>query len=326
MLNNYTPEEVETLKNSEAFSYLLFGKEHAPKTGTPHLQGYFEMTKKRGPNGLAKSIPGLERASLRVARGTAKQNRVYSGKEDKNPFEKGVPQQQGLRADLMEVKARIDDGETDEELWTECLPTMVRFHKAFAVYKKIKSAKRDWVTNVILFVGPTDTHKSHLAHILGNSGAFGTFYVVPTTKGSGLYFDGYDEHDCILIDEMDGNRCTPTFLNGLCDRYEFSVPVHGNGNVAFLARTIIICSNYMPKDWWHRGHNIDPFMRRISIAQFRGRDGGGAPLRRRRPTMLRASVRAYEFSVDMGPEEPMSLSKYQRIYGGKGKEEECDSE
>lgn len=267
-LNNYTELEVQELKNeTDVFSYLLFGKEVAP-SGTPHLQGYFELPEKRGPKKLAESLPGLSRARLAMARGTAKQNRTYCGK-DTEPYVFGEPMKQGSRTDILLVKRKVDDGISNADLWQEDFATMLHNHRAISVYKKTIAPKRNWITNVILLVGPTNTHKSHFAHTLGNSGAFGTFFVVPFSKGNGLRFDGYDQHECILIDEMDGSRCKPTFLNSLCDRYEFAVPVHGTGDVAFLARTVIICSNYVPKDWW-KHHNISTFMRRISIAYFTG--------------------------------------------------------
>ncbi len=270
VLNNYTDSEVADLQFicGLHFSYLLYGKETSA-SGTPHLQGYLELPKKLSMKTLHK-IPGLERAALKVAKGSAAQNLVYSGKEDKHPFEYGTPIQQGKRSDLLAVKRKIDEGITEEELWQQDFGTMLYNHRALKVYKKTISKPRDFISRVLVFVGPTDTHKSHMAHMLGLSGHFGSFFVVPSTKGSGLYFDGYDDHECILIDEMDGNRCTPTFLNSLCDRYEFSVPVHGSGNVNFRASTIIICSNYVPKDWWKKSHNIDPFMRRITLAWFTG--------------------------------------------------------
>ncbi len=268
-LNNYTPdEEAQLTIDDVTFTYMLFGHEICPTTDTPHLQGYFELPKKLSLSSL-KKIPGLIRASMRIANGSAKQNHVYCGK-DGAPFEFGKPMEQGKRSDLILLKRKIDEGLSDKALWEQCFSTMMRNHRAVKVYKKTISVPRDFICNVLVFVGPTDTHKSHMAMILGKSGAFGSFFVVPSTKGSGLYFDGYDDHDCILIDEMDGNRCTPTFLNSLCDRYEFSVPVHGSGNVNFRASTIIICSNYVPKDWWKKSHNISPFMRRISLTWFTG--------------------------------------------------------
>ncbi len=52
-LNNYTEEDVKILMEEKVFfSYLLFGKEIAPTTGTPHLQGYFELPKKKIMRGI----------------------------------------------------------------------------------------------------------------------------------------------------------------------------------------------------------------------------------------------------------------------------------
>ena len=295
-LNNYTDADVDALVADKEgrFTYIVFGKE-VGEQGVPHLQGYFELAKRRGPRGLADSLPGLARARLAVAQGTAEQNKAYCHKSDEDGFEAGKPMAQGKRSDLLAVKAAIDDGASNSDLWDIQFAAMVRYHKAFATYKKLRRAYRTWRTRVILIVGNSGTQKSFLAHLLGRSGYFGDgFYKVPHAKGSGLYFDGYDGQGVVLIDEMDGNRCTPTFLNELCDEYEFSVPVHGCGNVQFLAKTVIICSNYVPKDWWAGGHNIAPFMRRISMAVFR--PGGLRAMARHRsrmPTILRGSAPAY---------------------------------
>lgn len=44
-LNNYSEEEVQNIQDSVkneklGIKFLIFGKEVAPTTGTPHLQGY----------------------------------------------------------------------------------------------------------------------------------------------------------------------------------------------------------------------------------------------------------------------------------------------
>jgi len=82
--------------------------------------------------------------------------------------------------------------------------------------------------------------------------------------------DGYEGHRGVLIDEMDGNRCSPTFLNQLCDRYRFTVPQHCAPNVEFVAEWIVIVSNYYFFYWWKSGASIAPFMRRISWSMFFG--------------------------------------------------------
>ncbi len=286
-LNNPTVDEILALQGDEGavFSYLLFGREHmavsaqdaknGKTVGTPHLQGYFELPKRRGPRGLAESLPGLTRARLAVAKGTQKQNHTYCGKEDKDPFEYGKPQAQGQRTDLLSIKTMIDEGAIEAALWQSSFVPMLRYHKAFAAYRaSLHSEPRDFKCSVILIVGPTGTGKSFLVRLLLKSGAFGTYYVARHAKGSGLYFDGYQGQDTIFFDEFDGNRCTPTFLNELCDEGEFWIPQHCAANINCRVSTVIICTNYHPRYWWRRGVNVAPFMRRVSLSFFSGYRGG----------------------------------------------------
>lgn len=87
-LNNYTDERLAQLKNEKFYKYIIFGKEIAPSTGTPHLQGYFELEHPRYIKGLMeKDCKGMH---LTVANGTAEQNKVYCSKGI-DIFEWGTP-------------------------------------------------------------------------------------------------------------------------------------------------------------------------------------------------------------------------------------------
>lgn len=91
-LNNYSDLDLEHLKSSiflEKISYIIFGKEIAPTTGTPHLQGFFELPNPRSAVSLRKELP--DGIWLKPSKGTAIDNYVYCSKDGTDVFQHGVP-------------------------------------------------------------------------------------------------------------------------------------------------------------------------------------------------------------------------------------------
>nr|WAE42623.1 MAG: replication associated protein [Cressdnaviricota sp.] len=78
-LNNYTESEETTIKTYiSKFKYWIYGREIAPTTGTPHLQGFFE-SKSAVKFSTLKNLNN--RLNLRKAKGDEKQNYIYCFKE-----------------------------------------------------------------------------------------------------------------------------------------------------------------------------------------------------------------------------------------------------
>nr|WAE42497.1 MAG: replication associated protein [Cressdnaviricota sp.] len=134
-LNNYTTEEVEFLK-SYGFKYIIFGYEEAPTTGTPHLQGYFQLLKKQKIEFIKKNIN--KRMRLATAKGNLEQNKIYCRKT--NPvtgehanvfFEKGDGSESKGQGDRCEIKNKI------EEIKNDCLDiydeTYVKNHRGLDI-------------------------------------------------------------------------------------------------------------------------------------------------------------------------------------------------
>lgn len=102
-LNNYTDEDQERLRRlGEEVNYLVFGREVAPETGTPHLQGFVLFHTNKRLN-AAKAALG-DRVHLETARGTSAQASAYCKKE--NDFEEfgQVPAEQGKTNRFEEFK------------------------------------------------------------------------------------------------------------------------------------------------------------------------------------------------------------------------------
>lgn len=100
--NNYTAQVEDRLRDiggSPVCSYLLYGRELAPTTGTAHLQGYIVFSSRRRFAVVAAQLAG---AHVQVARGSVLQNQDYC-KKDEDYVEYGaVPDDlgQGKRTDI----------------------------------------------------------------------------------------------------------------------------------------------------------------------------------------------------------------------------------
>lgn len=83
--NNY-PTTWRSTFDSIPLRYWIMGKEVAPTTGTPHLQGYLYYENARSIRSVRKSLPGCH---VLVARGTAEQNKTYCSKSG-DFYESGI--------------------------------------------------------------------------------------------------------------------------------------------------------------------------------------------------------------------------------------------
>lgn len=80
--NNYPEDAVETMENrfKELNILYIIGKEIAPTTGTPHLQGYFESEKRIRPTEALKLDKKIH---YETAKGTREENLRYCSKDKK---------------------------------------------------------------------------------------------------------------------------------------------------------------------------------------------------------------------------------------------------
>jgi len=232
---------------------------------TPHFQGFVQFKNKLSLSQV-KALSGLERAHLEVMRGKAEQNKVYCTKEGgrlAGPFEWGVMQAgQGTRTDVLAIKSAVDDGASRSELYEEHFVTYSRMERFVNNYRAYTKPARTTAPVVLLFVGLAGMGKTRTALTLANM--LGTVYVAPRPKGSGSYFDNYDDQDVFFIDEMSGAFCTPTFFNCLLDRYPMELPVHGGVGHQFTSSYIFVTANLLPNMWW-KNFNVAALMRRFTV-------------------------------------------------------------
>ncbi|AIF71514.1 replication-associated protein [McMurdo Ice Shelf pond-associated circular DNA virus-6] len=249
-----------------------------------HFQGYVEFTQPKSFTAI-HLLEGMEHASLFSRHGSAKQAAHYCMKpvegcqcqhcceeassptKLEGPWTFGEMSSQGQRADLLEVKRRIDDGSSLKRLWrdTDTFPTMIKFHRGFETYKRLTTLPRDFKPKVILFCGRSGMGKTSAAYAIAQR--LGSVYSWPNKPGGNFWCDDYGGEDVFFLDEMNGDKMTPEFFNAFVDRYPFVVPAHGSAGHQLVSPYIFICSNYAPKFWWKKRNadQVHQTMRRIDV-------------------------------------------------------------
>lgn len=248
-INNFTDADIERMR--EIQGYLIYGRETAPDTGTPHLQGFTYFSNKATFKKVKSYLP---RAHIELMKGTAQQAIAYC-KKDGDFVEQGDPPTQGKRTDLDVIKDKIKNKELvkmrDVVLEAKSLQSV----KMAEVILKYHEQKRSWKPYVKWLYGPTGTGKTRTAmEELGDD--------VYIAMESNKWWEGYDAHENVIIDDMRKDFAKFHVLLRLLDRYELRVECK-NGSRQFLAKKIYITSCYPPSDMYDTREDVGQLLRRI---------------------------------------------------------------
>lgn len=253
-LNNWEQAEYEAIANIPCV-YQILGKEKG-ESGTPHLQGFIYFQNPRSFNAIKKLMP---KAHIEVMKGTPSQAADYC-KKDKDFCEKGELPKQGARNDLDEIRKVLQ--ETNKMSEVVKIATSYQSVKMAEQILKYHEKPRNWKPEVFWFYGKTGSGKSKLAYeILGED--------CYTCLSTGRWFDGYDAHDNVIIDDFRKDFMKFHDLLRLLDRYAYRVETKG-GTRQFLAKKIIITSPHHPAFVYETREDVQQLIRRIDEIRFIG--------------------------------------------------------
>lgn len=231
-------------------SYAVYGKEIAPSTGTPHIQGYVEFPTLKSSKQIHEYFPTCH---AEYAKGSGPQNRDYCIKD-------GDFQEYGVMGNDRQREAGSKRGHEVSEDWDaarkaaeegrfEDIPSKLycRYVRNFQFIhgehqkKLVKDLEGvedgQWA---IWLYGPTGTGKSRWV----KEHYPGAYY-----KNINKWWDGYQGEDCVCIEDVDPSSCEHQARNFKIwsDRYSFPAEVKG-GVTMVRPKMIVVTSNYSLDD------------------------------------------------------------------------------
>lgn len=259
-VNNYTEADIAKI-NVIPHTYLVYGFEEAPTTGTRHLQGYIQLEKKQRPSYLHKRMP--TKAHIEIARATAPENRTYCTKSAKF-YEDGVMKTERTNT------ATLYDQITKAETWQQVLRIdgiERRLDFAREVFNNKPPNKmenvilRGWQQELydVLMKEPDDRTIYYVYDKKGGKGKtylckylvanHGAFYFSPA-KGTDIYY-AYQNQGIILMDIPRSTK--EEVINwGVCEKLKDGIFLSSKYNSVLKNRQrpahLVIFSNQAPPE------------------------------------------------------------------------------
>jgi len=209
---------------------------------------------------VKKLLP--EGAHIEKARGSPHQASVYCRKEAVL-FESGECPEQGKRKDLDVAREMVATAHNLRQI-IECVSSYQGIRGA-ELLMKYHEPSRTWQPEVRWFFGPTGSGKTRTAFAAATD---------PWVSGRDLrWWEGYDAHEDVILDDFRGDFCPFHELLRILDRYPYRIECKG-GSRQLLAKRIWITSPFPPERAYPNcGERIEQLFRRITeIKEFYSED------------------------------------------------------
>ncbi|AXH76024.1 MAG: helicase [Violenivirus cotis] len=245
------------------YKYLCYGKEICPTTGRPHLQAYIYFKNAKTFSAVKKILPTQ---NFRSCNGTTEDNVKYCSKE--GIFKEfGERPSQGARNDIRQIIDKIQTGSYNmRDVVAEA--TSYQSVRMAEVRLKYFEPPRNWKPEIHWYYGSSGTGKTRDAY----NECTDPYVCLEDIK----WWEGYDAHEEVIIDDYRRDFCKFKALIKLLDCYEFRVECKG-GSRQLRAKKIIITTPKSPVDTWEGRTEEDLYQltRRIDIIRYYRTDDDG---------------------------------------------------
>jgi len=241
--------------------YIIFGRELCPKTSRKHLQGFVYFDNVIARKTVQERL-GVGKCHCKPMYSTPDACIAYSKKEG-DYVELGDRPAQGKKCDKEEIKTMAMAGTPIRRVLDDTQATMHSIRTIELMYRYYE-AKRDWEMNIYWYWGTPKAGKSRRVreHAVSTYGE-GCYYEATHTA---QWFDGYDGHSVIIVDDFRESWIPWPALLQFTDRYGFRVPYKG-GFRQLLAKAIYFTCVHPPQDAFPSlsyGEPITQFLRRLT--------------------------------------------------------------
>lgn len=253
-LHNYSDEDIDNLLTKLPSSYIVFAKEIAPKTGTPHLQGYCELEgEKRLTRDQIKDLINNETIHIDPRFGSQRRAIAYvktpsqvkewekSDPAEEDLFERGTPKRQGARVDLIVARDWIRSGRAVDPFDPDYTLGVQKAYEQ--IQKYVPHVGNYSKPRVIWHYGKGGSGKTQRAYEI----SIGSVYKCDLLQYGWL--DGYNGEETIIIDDLTVNESNKQqwfeLLLKMTDQYPVRMNVK-NSSCRYRPKLVIITSQDPP--------------------------------------------------------------------------------
>lgn len=254
--------------------YCVFQLERGA-SGTLHYQGYTEFHKPVRMTWISTMFGGAH-PHVEMRRGTPDEARNYCMKDSddtsqrvEGPWEVGdfLAGGQGKRSDIAQLVELIESSTlpTRGVIVEQNLGAYIRYHRGIDAAMMFKQKQVRNLTAVVLLYGIPGTGKTHMVH----NRELNELYSKPPM---GFWFDGYDAHKALLLDDFKGaaSHVSLQQILQVLDKYPIQLPVKGS-HVWLNAERIYVTTNTHPMQWYDysaRAMEYEALVRRITTVVY----------------------------------------------------------